>query len=89
MLETLNRSPEKQKARIAEYARKLTVLRVNEKSLVRRYTLLSESEEQVRKECNKLKDEVTSVETAVSERIGFLTRYKVVFKPLSHQFEHF
>lgn len=79
MLETLSREPDKQKARLAEYSRKLTVLRVNEKSLARRYTILSESEEHLRKECAKSREEVTSMENAVTERIGNLTRYKVIF----------
>lgn len=77
LLETLNRGPDKQKARLSEYARKMTVLRINEKSLARRYTILSESEESLRKECSKLKDDITLMENAVTERIGYLTRYKV------------
>ena len=77
MVETLSKSPESQKAKIAEYARKVTVLRVNEKSLSRRYTILSDSEEQLRKECSKLRDDFVRLEGAVTERIGYLTRYKV------------
>ena len=77
MLETLSRDPDRQKSRLSEYARKITLLRVNEKSLSRRYTILKESEEHVRKECSKLRNDITSVENAVVERIGYLTRYKV------------
>ncbi|XP_065052482.1 centrosomal protein of 290 kDa-like [Rhopilema esculentum] len=76
LLETLSRDPDRQKSRLSEYARKITLLRVNEKSLSRRYTILKESEEHVRKECSKLRNDITSVENAVVERIGYLTRYK-------------
>ena len=90
MIETLKKHPDKQKATIAEYARKLTVLRVNEKSLSRRYTILSDSEEQLRKECIKLKDDLTNVENAVTERIGYLTRYKVIaYFPVAYWFIQF
>ena len=73
----MKQDPGKQKAKMAEYARKITVLRVNEKSLARRYTILQESEELLRKENSKLKTDITSVENAVTGRIGYLTRYKV------------
>ncbi len=76
----MKQDPSKQKSRAAEYARKMTVLRVNEKSLARRYTILSESEDLLRKENNKLKADITTVENAVTERIGYLTRYQVVWK---------
>eukprot|EP00794_Sanderia_malayensis_P012922 gene12922-14254_t len=76
LLDTLKHDPSRQKVALAECTRKLTVLRVNEKSLARRYTILQESEEHLRKERNKLKTDITAVENAITERIGYLTRYK-------------
>lgn len=63
--------------RLADMARKTTVLRVNEKALSRRYAMMQEVEGSLRKEVTKLKNETIAMETAVTERLGYLQRYKV------------
>ncbi|KAM8973086.1 centrosomal protein of 290 kDa [Pelodytes ibericus] len=78
LLETLKTEPEEMKRQLAESSRKMTVLRVNEKSLVRRYTTLLEIEQQLRKENMKMKSEISEMEVAVGERIGYLQRYKEI-----------
>lgn len=55
----------------------MTVLRVNEKALTRKYTTLLEMEQHLRKENDKLKKDFLQMETMVTERIGYLERYKV------------
>ncbi len=52
--------------------------RWNEKCLTRRYTTLLELEQHLRKENGKLKDDFTQMEAAVTERIGYLQRFKVL-----------
>ncbi|XP_048404804.1 centrosomal protein of 290 kDa isoform X2 [Stegostoma tigrinum] len=76
LLETLQVDPDEMKKKLAELTSKLTVLRVNESSLTRRYTTLMEMEKHLRKENNKLKNEIIAMEAAVSERIGYLQRFK-------------
>lgn len=62
---------------LSENSRKITVLQVNEKSLVRQYTTLVEMERQLRKENEKQKNEWIAMEAEVGERIGHLQRFKV------------
>ncbi|XP_075456583.1 centrosomal protein of 290 kDa isoform X4 [Ascaphus truei] len=76
LLDAFKMTPDEIKKLLAESSRKMTVLRVNEKSLTRRYTTLLEMEQHLRKENVKLKNELTEMETAVGERIGYLQRYK-------------
>ncbi|XP_072341038.1 centrosomal protein of 290 kDa isoform X5 [Scyliorhinus torazame] len=76
LLETLQMDPDEIKKKLAGITSKLTVLRVNESSLTRRYTTLLEMEQHLRKENNKLKNEIIAMETAVGERIGYLQRFK-------------
>ncbi|XP_048463896.1 centrosomal protein of 290 kDa [Rhincodon typus] len=76
LLETLQVDPDEMKKKLAGLTSKLTVLRVNESSLRRRYTTLMEMEQHLRKENNKLKNEIIAMEAAVSERIGYLQRFK-------------
>lgn len=76
-LEALQQDPTEIRRQAAEAARKLTVLKVNEKSLSRRYTTLMEQERHLRKENNKLKDDCVQMEATVTERIGYLQRFKV------------
>nr|XP_033809362.1 centrosomal protein of 290 kDa isoform X2 [Geotrypetes seraphini] len=76
LLETLNLDPDEMKKLLAESSRKITVLRVNEKSLTRKYTTLLEMEQHLRKENGKLKTDLTEMEAAVAERIGYLQRCK-------------
>ncbi|XP_053487466.1 centrosomal protein of 290 kDa isoform X3 [Ictalurus furcatus] len=75
-LETLQQDPAEIRRQVAEAARKMTLLRVNERSLTRRYTTLLEQEHHLRKENNKLKDDSVQMEAAVTERIGYLQRFK-------------
>ncbi|MBN3288056.1 CE290 protein, partial [Polyodon spathula] len=79
-LDVLQKDPDEIKKQLAEAARKMTVLRVNEKSLTRHYTTLMEMEQHLRKENNKLKNEMIAMEAAVAERVGYLQRYKAAFK---------
>ncbi|XP_038636318.1 centrosomal protein of 290 kDa isoform X3 [Scyliorhinus canicula] len=76
LLETLQMDPDEIKKKLAGITSKFTVLRVNESSLTRRYTTLLEMEQHLRKENNKLKNEIIAMETAVGERIGYLQRFK-------------
>ncbi|XP_039617716.1 centrosomal protein of 290 kDa-like isoform X1 [Polypterus senegalus] len=75
-LDVMQMDSEEIKKQVAEAARKMTILLVNEKSLTRRYTTLLEMEQHLRKENNKLRSETASMESAVVERIGYLQRYK-------------
>ncbi|KAI0241044.1 CEP209_CC5 domain-containing protein, partial [Lamellibrachia satsuma] len=76
LVETLGTDDVEVRRRLAELTRKVTVLRVNEKALTRRYTSLQEVEGSLRKTINKLKNEMIAMETAVAERLGYLQRYK-------------
>ncbi|KAK0135686.1 Centrosomal protein [Merluccius polli] len=76
LLETLRKDPEEARRRIAETVRQVTVLRVNEKTLSRRYTLLLEQEQHLRKDNAKLRDDSGQMQAAVTERMGYLQRYK-------------
>ncbi|XP_066265930.1 centrosomal protein of 290 kDa-like [Branchiostoma lanceolatum] len=76
LLDTLEMAPDEQQRRLAEMTRKMTVLRVNEKSLTRRYTTLEEMETSLRKENTRLKNDIIAMEKSVAERIGYLQRYK-------------
>ncbi|XP_029105550.1 centrosomal protein of 290 kDa-like isoform X3 [Scleropages formosus] len=75
-LQVLEMDPTEIKKQVSEVARKMTVLCVNEKSLLRRYTTLLEMEQFLRKENNKLKNDFMEMEATVIERIGYLQRYK-------------
>ena len=77
LLETLESGEDKQKKRLGELTRKITVLRVNEKSLSRRYTAMQEVEASLRRENKKYKNDVVAMETAVTKRLGYLQRHKV------------
>ncbi|XP_051548638.1 centrosomal protein of 290 kDa isoform X2 [Myxocyprinus asiaticus] len=75
-IEALEKDPSEIRQELSEMARKMMVLRVNEKCLTRRYTTLLELEQHLRKENDKLKDDLTQMEAAVTERIGYLQRFK-------------
>lgn len=77
LLDTLEKDEDKQKKRLGEMTRKITVLRVNEKSLSRRYTAMQEVEAALRRENKKYKNDVVAMETAITERLGYLQRHKV------------
>ncbi|NWV93618.1 CE290 protein, partial [Machaerirhynchus nigripectus] len=76
LLDALQMDPDETKKVLAENNRKITVLRVNEKSLTRQCTTLREMERHLRKENEKLKGEITHMETAVTGKIGNLQRFK-------------
>ncbi|NWV60138.1 CE290 protein, partial [Malurus elegans] len=76
LLDALQMDPDEAKKVLAENNRKITVLRVNEKSLTRQCTTLLEMERHLRKENEKLKGEITYMETAVTGKIGNLQRFK-------------
>ncbi|XP_071655848.1 centrosomal protein of 290 kDa isoform X4 [Patagioenas fasciata] len=76
LLSALQLDPDETKKVLAENNRKITVLQVNEKSLTRQYTTLLETEQHLRKENEKLKGEITQMETAVIRKIGNLQRFK-------------
>uniref|UniRef100_A0A8C4W1X7 Centrosomal protein 290 n=1 Tax=Gopherus evgoodei TaxID=1825980 RepID=A0A8C4W1X7_9SAUR len=76
LLDALQLGTDETKKLLAENSRKMTVLRVNEQSLTRQYTTLLEMERHLRKENEKQKAELTSMETAVGEKIGHLQRFK-------------
>uniref|UniRef100_A0A8C8G794 Centrosomal protein of 290kDa coiled-coil region domain-containing protein n=1 Tax=Oncorhynchus tshawytscha TaxID=74940 RepID=A0A8C8G794_ONCTS len=75
-LEALQKDPEELRRQVAEAARRMTVLRVNEKSLAHRYTTLLEQEQHLRKDNNKLRDDFSTMQASVTQRMGYLTRYK-------------
>ncbi|NWR61968.1 CE290 protein, partial [Bucorvus abyssinicus] len=76
LLSALQLDPDETKRLLAENNRKITVLQVNERSLTRQCTTLLEIEQHLRKENEKLKCEITHMETAVTEKIGNLQRFK-------------
>ncbi|XP_062348044.1 centrosomal protein of 290 kDa isoform X5 [Cinclus cinclus] len=76
LLDALQMDPDETKKLLAENNRKITVLRVNEKSLTRQCTTLLEMEQHLRKENEKLKGEIAHMETAVTGKIGNLQRFK-------------
>ncbi|XP_041853732.1 centrosomal protein of 290 kDa isoform X2 [Melanotaenia boesemani] len=76
LLDTLQKDPEETRGQLSEAFRKLTILKVNEKKLTRRYITLLEQEQHLRKENGKLRDESSHMQTCVIQRIGYLQRYK-------------
>lgn len=80
-MDMMNQDESETKRRLADSARKMTVLRVNEKALSRKYTMMQEVEASLRKEVIRLRNETIAMETAVTERLGYLQRYKVHLLP--------
>lgn len=82
LLNTLKMDSDEMKKTLSENSRKITVLQVNEKSLIRQYTTLVEMERQLKKENEKQKNELISMEAEVAEKIGRLQRFKemAIFK---------
>ncbi|XP_069345456.1 centrosomal protein of 290 kDa [Eulemur rufifrons] len=82
LLNALQMDSDEMKKILSENSRKMTVLQVNEKSLIRQYTTLVEMERQLRKENGKQKNELLSIEAEVCEKIGCLQRFKemAIFK---------
>ncbi|XP_037014523.2 centrosomal protein of 290 kDa [Artibeus jamaicensis] len=82
LLSTLQMDSDEMKKTLSEKSRKITILQVNEKSLIRQYTTLVEMERHLRKENEKQKNESISMEAEVGEKIGRLQRFKemAIFK---------
>ncbi|XP_058045528.1 centrosomal protein of 290 kDa isoform X2 [Ahaetulla prasina] len=76
LLDVLEKDTDDTKQRFADYSRKITVLRVNERSITRQYTTLLEMERHLRKENEQLKTDMISMEVTVREKIGSLQRFK-------------
>ncbi|KAK7503000.1 hypothetical protein BaRGS_00005626, partial [Batillaria attramentaria] len=76
LCDTLQQDDVEVRRRLSEMTRRMTVLRVNEKALIRRHTTLEEMEETQRKENNRIRNEMHQMESAISERMGYLQRYK-------------
>ncbi|XP_028285706.1 centrosomal protein of 290 kDa [Parambassis ranga] len=76
LLDTLQKHPDEIRKQLSEAIRKLTVLKVNEKKLTRRYTTLLEQEQHLRKENSRLRDDSSNMQVSVAQRIGYLQRYK-------------
>ncbi|XP_057613520.1 centrosomal protein of 290 kDa isoform X1 [Chionomys nivalis] len=76
LLSALQMDSNEMKKMLSENSRKITVLQVNEKSLIRQYTTLVEMERQLRKENGKHKNDLVSMEAEVTEKIGSLQRFK-------------
>ncbi|NWJ06223.1 CE290 protein, partial [Crypturellus undulatus] len=76
LLNALQMDPNETKKLLAENNRKITVLRVNERSLTRQCTTLLEMEQHLRKENEKLKGEIMHIESTVTGKIGHLQRFK-------------
>ncbi|KAL4233575.1 hypothetical protein ACF0H5_008256 [Mactra antiquata] len=76
LIDTLNHDDKEIKRRLSDMTRRITVYRVNEKALTRRYQTMEEMDGQQRREISRLKNEMVQMEQAVSERIGYLQRYK-------------
>ncbi|KAM6290371.1 centrosomal protein of 290 kDa [Porphyrio hochstetteri] len=76
LLSALQMDPDETKKVLAENHRKITVLQVNERSLRRQCSALLETERHLRKENEKLRGEITDMETAVMGKIGNLQRWK-------------
>uniref|UniRef100_A0A7N4P531 Centrosomal protein of 290kDa coiled-coil region domain-containing protein n=1 Tax=Sarcophilus harrisii TaxID=9305 RepID=A0A7N4P531_SARHA len=76
LLSALQVDADETKKLLSKYSRKISVLQVNEKSLIRKYTTLLEMERHLRKENNKQKNELIDMEAAVRDKIGHLQRFK-------------
>ncbi|XP_063768066.1 centrosomal protein of 290 kDa isoform X3 [Eleginops maclovinus] len=76
LLDTLQKDPEEIRRQLSEASRRSTLLKVNEKKLTRRYTTLLEQEQHLRKENGRLKDESSLMQASVTQRMGYLQRYK-------------
>ncbi|XP_076776206.1 centrosomal protein of 290 kDa isoform X3 [Arvicanthis niloticus] len=76
LLNALQMDSNEMKKMLSENSRKITVLQVNEKSLIRQYTTLVEMERHLRKENGKHKNDIIAMEAEVTEKIGSLQRFK-------------
>ena len=63
--------------RLADCARSIALLKSNEAIMVRRYKAVSESEADLRRHCQKLKEDMVSAENGMIEKMGTLQRYVI------------
>ncbi|XP_065812706.1 centrosomal protein of 290 kDa [Labrus bergylta] len=78
LLDTLQKDPEEINRQLSEVLRNMTVLKVNEKKLTRRYITLLEQEQHLRKENGKLRDDSSQMQASVTQRMGYLQRFKAM-----------
>ncbi|XP_041354240.1 centrosomal protein of 290 kDa-like [Gigantopelta aegis] len=76
LIDTLSQDDVEVRRRLSEMTRRITVLRVNEKALTRRHQIMQEVEGNLRKEVNNCRNEMNQMQTTISERMGYLQRYK-------------
>ncbi|XP_068168662.1 centrosomal protein of 290 kDa isoform X7 [Antennarius striatus] len=76
LLDTLHKDPDEVRSQLGEALRKLTVLKVNEQKLTRRYSNLLEREQHLLKENSRLREESVHMQASVTQRMGYLQRYK-------------
>lgn len=77
--EVLSKSGDEQKRLIAESAKQMALTVADMTVLGRKCKALQKSESHTRKENRKMKDEMASMECAVTQRIGELQRHKVMW----------
>lgn len=77
LMDNLKVDPDQYKKMLTELTRKITVLRVNEKSLTRRYTILQDVEKNLRKQIGRLNKDFLEMEGSVRTKLGDLERHKV------------
>jgi peptidoglycan hydrolase CwlO-like protein len=75
--EVLSKGEDEQKQLMAENAKQMAVTMADATALGRKCKALQDMESYMRKENRKLKDEMASMECAVTQRIGDLQRHKV------------
>ncbi|XP_071113169.1 centrosomal protein of 290 kDa-like [Haliotis cracherodii] len=76
LVDTLGKDDVEVRRRLADMTRKITTLRVNEKALTRRYQIMEEIDTRLRKELHQQRNEITQIQSAISERLGYLSRFK-------------
>ncbi|KAL6106276.1 cep290 [Pungitius sinensis] len=76
LLDGLQKHPEEVRRSLSEALRRATLLKVNETKLTRRYVTLLEQEQHLRRENGKLRDDSSRMQASVTQRIGYLQRYK-------------
>jgi peptidoglycan hydrolase CwlO-like protein len=84
--EVMSKGDDEQKRLIAENARRMAVTMADMTALGRKCRALQNLESYMRRENTKLKDEMASMESAVTKRIGELQRHKVRWALRIHHF---
>jgi len=76
LLDTLSQAEPDVQRRLVEMSRKMTVLRVNEEALTRRYTATQDMLHGMQKEITRLNGNVIASQKSIAERLGYLQRHK-------------